>query len=95
MLAEVRGEGDRTVCVIADVCVCGASTDCETAGVSVKSECVVCVSGEVCGCVLCEDGEGNSAGSEVLYLRREEEDEEEEASCSCWCCSGFGFSNEK
>lgn len=92
VLAEVRGEGDRTVCVVAEECVCGASTDCETAGVSVKSECVVCVSGKVC--VLCEDGGGNSAGSEVLYLRREEEEDEEE-SCSCWCCSGFGFSNEK
>lgn len=81
--------------VLGNECVCGSSTDCEAVGMSVKSECVVCVSGEVC--VLCKDSEGQSAGSEVLYLRREEEDDtdEEEESCSCWGCSGFGFSNEK
>lgn len=94
MLAGVCGEGDRTVFVVGDERVCGTSTDCEMVGVSMKSECVVCVSGEVC--VLCEEGEGQSTGSEVLYLRREEEEdkEEEEESCSCWG-SGLGFSNEK
>lgn len=91
MLAEVCGEGDRAVCVVGDGCM---STDCETVGVSVKSERVMRVSGEVC--VLCKDDEEKSAGSEVLYLRREEEeDKEEEESGSCWCGSGFGFSNEK
>lgn len=61
MLAEVCGKEDRTVCVVFDERVYGASPDCETVGVSVKSECVMCVSGE--------DGEGKSAGSDVLYLR--------------------------